>query len=73
MKEITPEMLNLAKMYIVNDMHKARKIKVTSKFAAYLDETCHIDFLKVEDKPKFDGTWGQFESVPIEVDDAIEN
>ena len=73
MKDITLEMFNLAKMYIFNDMHKAKKIKVTSKFSAYLEETCHTDFLDVTEKSKYDGTWGQFESIPIEIDDTIEN
>ena len=73
MNDITLEMFNLAKMYILNNMHKAKKIKVTSKFATYLEETCHTDFLDVKDKPKYEGTWGQFESVSIEIDDTIEN
>lgn len=73
MNNITPEMFNLAKMYIFSNTHKAKKIKVTSKFAAYLEETCHTDFLDVTEKSKYEGPWGQFESIPIEIDDTIEN
>lgn len=73
MKDITPEMFNLAKMYIFNNRTKAKKIKVTTQFANYLEQTCHPIFLEVEEQTKFKGVIGRFDSIPIEIDDTIEN
>jgi hypothetical protein len=66
---------------IYNSMHSAfsldtlpRKIKITSKFNAYLDTVCETVF---EEPPnefaRATGTIGRWDGIPIEIDDTIEN
>ena len=67
---------------IYNSMHSAfsfnplpRKIKITSKFNAYLDTVCETVF---EVPPQNDlaraaGVTGRWDGIPIEIDDTIEN
>jgi hypothetical protein len=71
MNEITPEMLNLAIMYLKSNGKHIKKIKVTSKFCNYLDQTCHPTFLNKDPLPQ--GAVGAFIGIPIELDDTIEN
>lgn len=51
-----------------------RKIKITSKFNAYLDTVCQTVF---EEPPneltRAAGVTGRWDSIPIEIDDTIEN
>lgn len=71
MNEITPEMLNLALMYFKSNGKDIKKIKVTSKFCNYLDQTCHPTFLNKDPLPP--GVIGKFIGIPLELDDTIEN
>lgn len=71
MKEITPEMLNLALMYLKSNGKSIKKIKVTSKFCNYLNQTCHPTFLNKDPLPL--GVVGEFIGIPLELDDTIEN
>lgn len=52
-----------------------RKIKITSKFNAYLDTVCQTVF---EEPPQNElartaGITGRWDGIPIEIDDTIEN
>jgi hypothetical protein len=52
-----------------------RKIKITSKFNAYLDTVCETVF---EEPPQNElaraaGVTGRWDGIPIEIDDTIEN
>jgi hypothetical protein len=51
-----------------------RKIKITSKFNAYLDTVCETVF---EEPPnefaRATGVTGRWDGIPIEIDDTIEN
>lgn len=72
MKEITLEMFNLALMYLNSTSKPIKKIKVTSEFADYLEQTCHPIYLD-KDLSKSEGIRAQFTGIPIVVDDEIEN
>jgi hypothetical protein len=48
-------------------------VKMTSKFADYLDKQTHIAWVLETDEFLDEGTIGQFESIHVEIDDTIEN
>lgn len=50
-----------------------KMIKITSKFADYLDKQTPIAWVEETNELLDEGTVGQFESIPIEIDDTIEN
>lgn len=68
---ITPEMINLALMYLKSNGAQINKIKVTQNFADYLIKECHPTFLNKDPLPP--GVFGEFVGVPIEIDNTIEN
>lgn len=69
MNEITPEMFNLALMYLNSTNAPVKKIKVTSEFATYLENVCHpIYYDNIRD-----GVRGTFTGIPVVIDDEIEN
>ena len=70
MKEITPEMFNLTYMYLKSLNKPIKKIKVTSKFADYLEHTCHPIYLDMSSSEEIRA---HFTGIPIVVDDEIEN
>ena len=70
MKEITPEMFNLAYMYLKSTNKPIKKIKVTSEFADYLQQTCHPIYLYMSTP---EGIMANFTGIPVVVDDEIEN
>ena len=70
--EITPEMFNLARMYLNSLDKPIKKIKVTSEFADYLEQTCHPIYLD-KDLSKSEGIRALFTGIPVVVDDEIEN
>lgn len=70
MNEITPEMLNLALMYLQSTNTLIKKIKVKSDFFDYLKETCHYTYLNTYEG---EGIRTVLIGVPIELDDTIEN
>ena len=49
-----------------------KMVKMTSKFADYLSNQ-GVEFADVSDELLKDGVIGQFDSIPIEIDDTIEN
>lgn len=49
-----------------------KMVKITSKFAAYLDNQ-GVEFTDIPDDLPEDAVIGQFDSIPIEIDDTIEN
>ncbi len=69
MDKITPEAFRLAMMYVQSQEKMIKKIKVTSEFASYLEDICHLDFLETNK----DGVIAAFTGIPIFVDDEIEN
>ena len=50
-----------------------KMIKITSKFADYLDKQTPVAWVEETDELLDEGTIGQFESISIEIDDTIEN
>jgi hypothetical protein len=52
-----------------------RKIKITSKFNAYLDTACETVFEEPHQNEfaRAAGTIGRWDGIPIEIDDTIEN
>ena len=52
-----------------------RKIKITSKFNAYLDTVCQTVFEEPtqNELARAAGVTGRWDSIPIEIDDTIEN
>lgn len=67
--EITPEMFNLARMYLNSLDKPIKKIKVTSEFADYLEQTCHPIYLDKDSE----GIRAVFTGIPVVVDEEIEN
>ena len=49
-----------------------KMIKITLKFADYLNTKC-VEFTYIPDDLPEDAVIGQFEGIPIEIDDTIEN
>ena len=70
MKEITPEMLNLAAMYLNSTSTRPKKIKVKSQFADYLERICSPVYL---DTSTPEGVRANFVGIPVVVDDEIES
>jgi hypothetical protein len=66
---------------LYNSLHSAfsfdplpRKIKITSRFSAYLDAVCQTVFEEPQNEfAKAAGTIGRWDGIPIEIDDTIEN
>lgn len=52
-----------------------RKIKITSKFNAYLDTVCETVFVEPpqNELARVAGVTGRWDGIPIEIDDTIEN
>ena len=69
MNKITPEMINLALMYLKSNGHHVKGIKVTSKFADHLEKTIPMPY----QADPLDGCYGMFVGIPIVIDDTIEN
>ena len=72
MENVTPEMFNLAMMYLGSTNQPIKKIKVTSKFFNYLEQTCHPVYLD-RGAATSSGVIGNFTGIPVVVDDEIEN
>lgn len=70
MKEVTPEMLNLAAMYLNSTNAKPKKIKVTSQFADYIEQICHPVYFDISTS---EGVRGNFVGIPVVIDDEIES
>jgi hypothetical protein len=54
------------------DKTNPKMIKMTSKFADYIDSQ-GVEFTDIPDDLPEGGVIGQFDSIPIEIDDTIEN
>lgn len=61
----------LEDLYLAAKSHSVKKIKITSKFADYLKQTCNPTFQNKEQLPP--GVIGKFIGIPIEIDDTIKN
>ena len=71
MKEITPEMFNLALMHLNSLGTPIKKIKVKPEFFDYLEKI--FSPICLEDLSKSEGIRAEFTGIPVEVDDEIEN
>lgn len=49
-----------------------KMVKITSKFASYLD-TQNVEWMEILDELPKGVTTGRFDSIPIEIDDSITN
>ena len=67
MKEITPEMFDLALMYLKSYGKVIKKIKVTSEFADHLEQICPPIYFDTESE----GIIANFTGIPVVVDDTI--
>lgn len=69
MNKITPEMINLAAMYLNHTNNKPKRIKVTSEFAEQLEDLCQYKCASTLPE----GIIANFVGIPVVVDDTIEN
>lgn len=50
-----------------------KMIKMTSKFSDYLDKQSVIEWVEESEELLNEGVVGQFDSIPVEIDDTIED